>query len=483
MPITSRTILARSLTGRLFSTLTTILTVAVAVALMVVLLAMRDSGMKAFNRGSGNMHLVMSQDSGPLPAVLNNVFHAGVPKNAINWSTYSSMMSRPRPAGPPIKDMLDWAIPLQTGDSYQGFPVVATTGAFFTKFQPVAGEPLALQAGRFFESPLDPALTLQEPLSLTRQSAILEAVVGAEAFAATGLAVGQRIHMAHGTGEHAGHIHDEDEITVVGVLAPTGSAHDRAIFIDLGTGWLLHARDFHEQLVAQHQAVARQAAEQGRPAPPPPPSLDDYLAQSYTPLITGVYLRAATRPGKDVSATLPALMAALRADNSISAVASPSDQIGALFRIVGNINQILVGMAVVVMVSSGIAIMLALYNSMEQRRRQIAVLRVLGASRVRIFTLILAESAILGLLGAAVGLILAAVGGVIVSSVMQARLGLSIRPSLWITQTFGSGDSSYTLPLTPMVIGGTILLAAIAGIIPAVMAYRTSVARNLRPLG
>ncbi len=483
MPITSRTIIARSLTGRLFSTLTTILTVAVAVALMVVLLAMRDSGMRAFSRGSGNMHLVVSRDSGPLAAVLNNVFHAGVPKDAMTWAQFDTLMNRPRPAGPPVIGMVDWAIPLQTGDSYQGFPVVATSGAFFTKFQPVAGEPLTLQAGRFFESPIDPALAMQEPLRLTRQSAILEAVVGAEAFATTRLAVGQHIHMAHGTGEHAGHVHDEDDIVVVGVLAPTGSAHDRAIFIDLGTGWLLHARDFHEKLVADHEAMTRQAATRNQPPPPAPPSLDDYMASGYTPLITGVYLRAATRPGKDVSTILPALLATLRADNTVSAVASPADQVGALFRIVGNINQILIAMAGVVMVSSGIAIMLALYNSMEQRRRQIAVLRVLGASKARIFALIVTESAILGLLGAVAGMVLAAIGGSIVAGIMQSRLGLSIRPSLWITQTFHSGDTAFTLPLTPIVLLGTILLAAAAGVVPGVMAYRTSVARSLRPLG
>jgi putative ABC transport system permease protein len=127
-------------------------------------------------------------------------------------------------------------------------------------------------------------------------------------------------------------------------------------------------------------------------------------------------------------------------------------------------------MAAVVMVSSGIAVMLALYNSMEQRRRQIAVLRVLGCSQGRVFGLVVTESAMIGLMGAAGGLILCLIGGQIVAAVMKESLGLVIRPAL---------DARWTL----MVMLATVGLAAVAGMIPAVMAYRTAVAKNLKPIG
>jgi putative ABC transport system permease protein len=159
----------------------------------------------------------------------------------------------------------------------------------------------------------------------------------------------------------------------------------------------------------------------------------------------------------------------LRRDSSIM-VSQPKQEIDKLFGIVGNINQILVAMAGVVMVSSGIAIMLALYNSMEQRRRQIAVLRVLGCSQVRIFGLVLTESALLGMLGAVVGIAVAVVGGWLVAIAMRQRLGLVVDPSL-------------SAPWVLSVVAATVALAAIAGVVPAAMAYRTSVAKNLRPLG
>jgi putative ABC transport system permease protein len=114
--------------------------------------------------------------------------------------------------------------------------------------------------------------------------------------------------------------------------------------------------------------------------------------------------------------------------------------------------------------------MVALYNSMEQRRRQIAVLRVLGCSRPRIFGLVLTESAILGILGAAGGLLLSLVAGAIVAAIMRERLGLIITPA-------------YTPDWVIAVLVGAVVLSALAGTVPAVMAYRTSVVKNLKPIG
>jgi putative ABC transport system permease protein len=185
--------------------------------------------------------------------------------------------------------------------------------------------------------------------------------------------------------------------------------------------------------------------------------------------ITGVYLRLVTRGGSDTPANLPQVFDSLRRDGSLT-VAQPAQEIAGLFRIVSNIDKLFVGIAGVVMLSSGIAIMLALYNSMEQRRRQIAVLRVLGASQGRVFGLVVTESVLIGLLGAATGAILAVVGANAGAGVLRQSLGLVITPSLPPVELV-------------TVLVATIVLAAVAGMIPAVVAYRTSVARNLRPLG
>ncbi|MEX2217507.1 MAG: ABC transporter permease [Phycisphaerales bacterium] len=435
MAMTDWTIIRRSMGARLFSTVTTVVTVAVAVALMLVLLSMRDAGQRAFERGGGNMHILMSRDADPLTAILNNVFYARPPRNWILWHEYERLAA---------KWPFEFAIPTQQGDSYRGYPVLATTPEFFTKFEAVPGRPWRAAEGRVF-------------------SEDFEATLGAEAARSTGLRIGDKIVLTHGTPDSRAadaHVHDEYAFTVVGTLEPTGTSHDRAVFTSLRSAWIIHA---HDRIEADR---AKEGSGSGEHAHGPLVTEKDLTPEDKK--LTGIYLRVAGRGGAS-SALLPQAFEALRREPTFVA-ANPAQEIGNLFRIIGNINQVLVGMAAVVMVSSGIAIMLALYNSMEQRRRQIAVLRVLGCSRPRVFGLVVTESAVLGLVGAAAGVLLAMAGAWVVAWIMRQRLGLVIDPGL-------------TLVWVLAVAMGTVALAAVAGLVPAVMAYRTSVARNLRPLG
>jgi len=457
MAMTDFSIVVRSLRTRLFSTITTALTVAVAVALMLVLLMMRASAADAFSRGGGNMHLLISADASPLTSVLNGVFHANAPPRALAYSRYEELA-----ASLPISGN-GFAIPTQQGDSFRGLPVVGTTEEFFTKFKPAPGEPWSFTQGQAFQD-------------------YFEIVVGAQAANITGLEVGDAIYLTHGIGtsgsagtiikkgmprpddhhDHAHHDHDHDHdhdaahehqdylFTVSGILAPTGSPHDRAIFSEITSAWILHA---HDRRVREN----------------PNASLTD--AADLTPadrLVTGIYVGLTTRDDSAAPAVLPQVFDQLRRDPSIT-VASPGAEMRTLMTMVSNVDQILLAMAGVVILASAIAIMLALYNSMEQRRRQIAILRVLGASQARIFLLIITEATIVGLLGCVTGLAISLGGARLVASTMHERLGLYISPSLPAREVV-------------LLLLATLTLAAVAGLIPATMAYRTSVARNLRPI-
>lgn len=467
--MTDLTIILRSLTARLFSTVTTVITVAVAVALLLTLLMMRDAGRRAFDRGSGNMHLMVSRDASPLVGVLNGVFYAAPPRRAIEWAKYEQL-ARSAP--------FEFAIPTQIGDSFRGQPVLATTPEFFSKFQPVPGQPWKLAQGGFFDNDW-------------------QVVLGSQAARVTGLKVGDKISLTHGSGSSRGsggaaaglapHEHTQFKYEVVGLLEPTGSAHDRALFTNLQSAWIIHAHDRRERDEAQKKAATPPPGSAKQPEPAHDEEDDHDHDHGDTDhhehdevttaadlvetdkLITGLYLRLIARQGSDTPANLPQVFDQLRRDTSIT-VAQPQQEISKLFLIVGRIDQILLAMAVVVMVSSGIAIMLALYNSMEQRRRQIAVLRVLGASRGRVFNLVITESAVIGLLGAVAGVLVAVVGLALVVRVMKQSVGLVI-------------DASLAPDLALIVIALTIILAGLAGIIPAAMAYKTPVAKNLKPLG
>jgi len=425
--LTDWQIVVRSLRARPLSTWVTVGMVATSVALLLVLLGMRSSARSAFDRGSGNMHLLVSSDPSPLVAVLNGIFYANPPANPITWAKYQQI----RGSFP-----WQWAIPTQQGDSYRGYPTMASTRDFLEKFEPVAGEPWRLATGRAFERPF-------------------EIVLGAAAARGTGLAVGQQVFLTHGSGQsregaddHAGHVHTEYPFTVVGILEPTGSAHDRAILIDLESSWILHAFDRREREGSHAKVTAADLTEADR-------------------LVTGILLRLPTRAGSDASAAMQQQFDTLRRDTSI-VVAQPAQQIERLFAIVANVDGLFIGMAVVVLVSSAVSTMLALYNSMAARSRQIAVLRVLGASQGRVFGLVLTESLLIAMAGGAAGIVLALVGGMAASAWLRAAVGLVIDPSL---------DPRSSV----IVLGGTIALGALAGVLPAWRAYKVPVADSLRP--
>ena len=427
--LTDGQIVMRSLRARPLSTWITIGMVATSVALLLVLLGMRTAARGAFDRGSGNVHLLVSADPSPLVAVLNGIFYANAPSKPIAWAKFQQIRN-----GFPYQ----WAIPTQQGDSYRGFPTMATSTDFFSKFEPAAGEPWRLADGRFFERPF-------------------EIVLGAAAAKGSGLRMGQQVFLNHGSGasreggepdEHAGHVHTEFPFKVVGILEPTGSAHDRALFVDLESSWILHAHDRRERAGIEGKTTAADLTDDDRK-------------------VTGILLRLPTRAGSDASAAMQQQFDTLRRDTAI-VVAQPAQQIEKLFEIVSNVDGIFIGMAVVVLFSSAISTMLALYNSMAARTRQIAVLRVLGASRGRVFGLVLTESLMITMAGAVAGVALALFGGIAASAWLKASIGLVIDPSL---------DPRSTI----IVLGGAVALGALAGILPAWRAYQVPVADNLRP--
>jgi putative ABC transport system permease protein len=412
-------IVSRSMGGRRFSTAVTVASVAVAVGVMTLLLSMKASGRSSFERGTGNAQMLISREPGALTSVLNSMFYADAPGNDIPWRDFEAL----RDSYP-----FAWAIPTALGDSYRQLPVMATTTEFFTRFEPAAGEPFAVREGRLFERPF-------------------EVVLGAEAARRTNLSIGSVINLYHGAPRQAGtHEHTEFDYTVVGILAPTGSPHDRALFTDLESGWTLHAHD-------------RRLTELGSGTVTTPADVADADRR-----ITGVYASLGPR-----TAALTQVLSALRRDPDWT-VAQPADTVRGLFAIVSSVDQILVAMAAAVLLSSGVSIMLALYNSMEQRRKQVAVLRVLGASRWRVSNLVLTESAAIGLMGGVIGVLLSVALGLAVSGALEARLGLVIRPSLPL-------DGYLAMVL------GTVAISMAAGVAPAVVAYRTAVVRHLRPIG
>lgn len=303
--------------------------------------------------------------------------------------------------------MVKRVIPLALGDGWKGFRIVGAPPAYLDLYG-------ATVAGRIHEKPM-------------------EAVLGAEVAQRTGTGVGGTFKGAHGVGNE-GEEHDLP-YTVVGVLRPTGTVLDRLVLTSIESVWHVH------------EAAHEPADEQEKKALEEDREVTVLLVQYASPL---------------AAATLP------RAINSTSALqaASPALETARLFRIVGAGVEALRAFAVLLMVAAALSVFIALYTALEERRYDLAVMRALGASPVRLFGLLILEGAVLALAGGLIGLAL----GHAFTAVLGAWLEAAGQPPV-------SGLVFH--PQEAWVLGIAVGVGILSAAVPAWRAYRTDVSRTL----
>jgi putative ABC transport system permease protein len=360
---------------------------------------------------------VLGARGSQLQLVLNTVFHLETSPGNIPWSMYEEIASNSRVA---------LAIPYAVGDNYKGYRIVGTTPDLFTKFEYRAGQPFRVAGGRFF----DPAAR--------------EAVAGSYVASRLGLRVGQTIMPSHGAVFDPRQSHKE-EYTVVGVLEPTNSPSDRVVWIPIEGVYRMsgHVLRGGGQVYRPHEgeAIPDEAREVSA------------VMLKFTSAQLGFMLdQQINRQGKTATLAWP-----------IAKV------MGELFDRIGWVSRILAIVAYLVVVVTGGSILASLYNTMNERRREFAILRSLGARRRTLFSAIVLEAAAITAMGALAGFLVYAtiLAGALV--VVRAQTGVvfdvfKVDPALW---------------LTPL---GIVAIGVLAGLIPAAKAYRTDVASNLAPL-
>jgi putative ABC transport system permease protein len=320
---------------------------------------------------------------------------------------------------------VQWAIPILVGDSFRGRRIVGTTSAFFEDLRLAPDDtPLRLAEGRAFEASQAEFSAIGD--GDHKHTDLFQAVLGAEAADYTGLALGSTFIPAHDLqGGASAKKHTEAATTVIGILQSTGTPLDRGIYIS--------ASAFYE--------MDGHGSEKG---------------------LSAVLLR--TRPGfyhikawREINARLDAQ------------AAQPAVEIRNLFSIVGKVDQILSLVAVLVIVVALLGTLVAIYNTMGARRKEFAVLRALGAPRRTLLTLIVGESAAIAGLGALLGLALAALLAWSLGGWLQNEYGIAIRPQPGARQFF--------------VFLAVVLAGSLAGLVPALSAYRTEATRHLSGMG
>jgi putative ABC transport system permease protein len=319
-------------------------------------------------------------------------------------------------------------VPLSLGDSHRGFAVLATSPDYFRHFRYGNRQPLRLREGKPFAE-------------------LFDAVVGAEVADRLGYHLGQRITLAHGSGELNVAEHADKPFTVVGVLARTGTPVDRTVHIGL------------EAMEAIHLEWRGGAPLPGVHIPAEQVRKFDLQPKTVTAALVGLKNRAAVfSVQRWVSTYQPeALMAIL-----------PGVALDELWSVIGVGENALLLMSALVALVSLAGLVSVVMAGLNERRRELAVLRAVGSSLRHVLALLALEGAIVTLLGVALGLVAAALGIALLSPWLQARFGLTLalsEPTL----------NEWTL------LAGLLAAGWLASLLPGVRAYRLSLADGLSP--
>ena len=424
----------RSIQQRAFVSGLTALSMGLGVALVVSVLVVYGVVAQSFHRGGEGYDLIIGAKGGKEQLVLNTVFYLSEPVGNIPYSLYADLTDGK------LAPYVDLAIPVCMGHSYQGFRVVGTVPEMFTELkyrgdqsyefgQTADGRPGGGKGENFkSENPFD-------------------AVMGSTAAVRTHLQVGEEFQAVHGSGE-GGHVHQQ-RFHVVGVLAPTGTPVDRAIFVNMKGFFEIHGMEgtaAHKEHAGAHEGHGVHDEH-------------DEEAKQITAILV-----CCKQPNPSRFADV---VAGVINKGPTAQAVQPIRVIADLFEgIVGKLEWVLLGMAVLTVIVAGISIMVSIYNSMSDRRHEIAVMRALGARRVTVMVIILLESILLSLLGGGLGLLLG--HGMIgaCSSVIVNWTGVDIGLLQF---------QKIELFLVP----GLLLLASAVGYLPALAAYRTDVAQSL----
>ncbi len=446
-------LILRSLSSRKTSTLLTALGAALGVALVSAVVVLGHEVESSYRNSGSGFPMIVGPKGSPMQLVLNTVYHLDKSPGLMPYRAYEELRDA---------RWVRLAVPYAVGDSFRGFRVVGTTDSIFTeRFTPLPKQPLVIAQGRAFKHDskflnhlIDDlrgkAVAASRPSSESSghhhhdhsHEIIAEAVVGATVARELGLKIGDKIEPTHGVEGGKDHKH-EHLWTLTGILAPTSTAIDRLVFISLESFFGIE----------DHQQGALL-----------PDSGDVGLSAAI------VYPAAATQRA--------IMLPRLNKRSDIQAV-SPSEVIRGLLDIVGNVDKVLLLEAVLAVIVAVLGTAVAIYNLMNERLREIAILRAVGARRFQVLLLVVGESVFVASLGAIAGL--AAGRGLIaaVSDRVAATAGFVPDPLAYVPVSLG--DSVPAVPFEVITLVAVVVVSAIAGLLPAAKAYSADVARHLAP--
>ncbi|WP_199609845.1 ABC transporter permease [Flocculibacter collagenilyticus] len=422
----------KSLLNRRYTVLLTMLSIAISVTLLLSVERIRTQTKANFANTVSGTDMIVGARTGEIQLLLSSIFHIGNATNNVSWQTYQRIANQPN---------VKWSIPLSLGDSHKGYRVVGTTNAFFQHYQFGNKQALILAEGHSFSRSFD-------------------VVLGAAVAATLNYKMGDQLVMAHGTGNTSFAMHNHAPFTVTGILQATGTPVDRAIYVSLAgieamhsTGHAKEASDHKHE----HKDEDEHEHEHEHEHEKPTQLLQNQPPQQITAFLLGLKSRIMT-------------LMAQRQINQFKAepllAIMPNLTLHQLWEMMDLVEQALLIISACVLVSALIGMLTTLLTSLNERRREMAILRSVGARPHHIIILMISEAFLITLFGCLLGIALLYVSMIALQPIAASTLGVYLELSF---------ISRLEWQLLSVILGASVIIGAI----PAFKAYRMSLSDGM----
>lgn len=408
----------RSLLNRKVSALLTVIAIALSVALFLGVEKARNAAKSGFDNTISGTELIVGAPSGQINLLLYSVFRLGNATAEISWPAYQEIDARADVA---------WTVPISLGDSHRGFRVLGTIQAYFEHYRYGQRQQLTLARGERFED-------------------LFDAVIGSEVAKQLGYDLGSPMVLTHGLGAGGLNDHDNRPFRVVGILRPTGTPVDQTIHVSLEAitaihvGWETGARNPLADTITEEMIRGF-----------------DLTPRTVTAVFVGLKNRATVlRTRRDINTNMSEPLLAI----------IPGQALAELWQVMGTAERVLLAVSAFVIAVGLVSILTSILTSLNERRREMSILRATGARPGHIFALLVLEAVVLGFVGAVFGAVLIQVIFAIAAPILSAQYGVAL---------IGTGPSLVDL----YTISAVTLAALFLGIWPAMAALRRSLSDGL----
>ncbi|EHH1048806.1 ABC transporter permease [Vibrio parahaemolyticus] len=406
----------KSLMNRKATAVLTIMTVAISVILLLGVERIRTQAKDSFANTISGTDLIVGGRSGQVNLLLYSVFRIGNATNNIDWKSYQEYSQH---------RAVDWAIPISLGDSHKGFRVMGTNHSYFEHYKYGSKQPLTFSKGKEFNG-------------------LFETVLGSDVAKQLGYQIGSEIIIAHGISDVGFSRHDKLPFKVVGILAPTGTPVDKTVHVSL------------EAIEAIH--VGWESGARLGPTPDAKVLQErDFQPKQITAMLVGLKSRIQTFALQRQINNYP--------KEPLSAI-MPGVALHELWGMMSVAEQALMAVSGFVVIAGLLGMLSSLLTSLQERRREMAILRAMGARPRHVFSLLISEASLLTAAG-------------IVTGVLGLYAILALLQPL-IQQHYGINLTLSTLSAYEWMLLSFVQCAGIViGFIPAFRAYRQSLSDGM----